>query len=169
MPTWFCNLPDISSIYWKLHMSCLKMFSYILQVFVWNVWCCTVSNFYLARDISIFYCSGGGLLFVWVSEWQLMHIVELISTVDGQIMETLDNIGIKLFRLGCTKRILVVSFFILLFCLCYVVPLSMHYILCLVTVYVKKLQNGRLLRFSKRADRWCVLSWSISNQKRPLH
>jgi len=33
-------------------------------------------------------------------------------------METLDNIGIKLFVLGCTKRTLVVSFVILLFMLC---------------------------------------------------
>ena len=47
-----------------------------------------------------------------------MHIVELISTGDGQIMEALDNIGIKLFMLGCTKRTLVVSFVILLFMLC---------------------------------------------------
>jgi hypothetical protein len=37
-----------------------------------------------------------------------MHIVELISTGDGQIMETLDNIGIKLFVLGYTERKLVV-------------------------------------------------------------
>jgi len=37
-----------------------------------------------------------------------MHIVELISTGDGQIMETLDNIGIKL-CVGCTERTLVVS------------------------------------------------------------
>lgn len=44
-----------------------------------------------------------------------MHIVELISTGDGQIMETLDNIGIKLFVLGCTERKLVVSFDILCF------------------------------------------------------
>jgi len=38
-----------------------------------------------------------------------MHIVELISTGDGQIMETLDSVGIKLFLL------VVVSFIILLF------------------------------------------------------
>jgi hypothetical protein len=55
------------------------------------------SNFHYVRDITIIYCSGGGFLFVSLSELQLMHIVELISTLDGQIMETLDNIGIKLF------------------------------------------------------------------------
>jgi len=38
-------------------------FSYILQVIAWNVWCCTVSNFYHAHDISIIYCSGDGFLF----------------------------------------------------------------------------------------------------------
>jgi len=45
-----------------------------------------------------------------------MHIVELISTGDGQIMETLDNIGIKLFVLGCTERKLVVSLFFCFVC-----------------------------------------------------
>ena len=34
-----------------------------------------------------------------LSELQLMCIVELISTGDGEIMETQDNIGIKLFVL----------------------------------------------------------------------
>jgi len=33
-----------------------------------------------------------------------MHIVELISTGDGQIMETIDNIGIKLFVLVALKE-----------------------------------------------------------------
>jgi hypothetical protein len=42
-----------------------------------------------------------------------MHIVELISTGDGQIIEKLDKIGIKLFMLGCTERKLLVSFVIL--------------------------------------------------------
>ena len=32
-PPKFCNLPYISIIYLKLHMSCFKIFSYILQVF----------------------------------------------------------------------------------------------------------------------------------------
>ena len=54
-------------------------------------------------------------------------------------METLDKIGIKLFVLGCTERKLVVSFVILLFCLCCVVPVLMHYRLCLVTVCMKVL------------------------------
>ena len=34
----------------------------------------------------------------------LMCIVELISTGDGQVMETLDNIGIKLFVLAALKE-----------------------------------------------------------------
>ena len=59
-----------------------------------------------------------------------MHIAELISTGDGQIMETIDKVGIKLFVLGCGERKLVVSFVILLFCLCCVVPVLMHYRLC---------------------------------------
>jgi len=48
--------------------------------------------------------------------------------------------------------------------MCCVVPMSMHYILCLVTVCMKVLQKGRLFRFSKRTDCWCVFSWSICNQ-----
>ena len=104
MPTQFCNLPYIIIIYWKLHMSCLKIFSYILQVFVWSVWCCTVSNFYHDHYVYIIYCTGGGFLFVCLSELQLMHIVELVSTGDGQIMETQDNVGIKLFVLAALKE-----------------------------------------------------------------
>jgi len=49
-------------------MSYLEVFSYILQVFVWNVWCYTVSNIYRARDTSIIYCSGGGFLILCLSE-----------------------------------------------------------------------------------------------------
>jgi hypothetical protein len=33
-----------------------------------------------------------------------MHLVELISTWDGQMMETLDNIGIKQFVLASLKE-----------------------------------------------------------------
>jgi hypothetical protein len=31
-----------------------------------------------------------------MNEWQLRHLVEVISTGDGQIMETLNKLGIKL-------------------------------------------------------------------------
>ena len=34
-----------------------------------------------------------------------MHIVELISTGDGQIMETLESVGIKLFVLAALKEL----------------------------------------------------------------
>ena len=37
----------------------------------------------------------------------------------------------------------------------------MVYRLCLVTVLMKMLQNGRLVRFSKRTDFWCAFSWII--------
>jgi hypothetical protein len=69
MPTQFCYLPYINTIYWKLHLSCLKIFSSNLQVSVCNVLCCTVGNFYHARDIFIIYCRGGGFLFVCLSEF----------------------------------------------------------------------------------------------------
>jgi len=51
-----------------------------------------------------------------------------------------------------------------LVCLRCVVPVSMHYGLCLVTVRMKELQNWRLVRFSKRTDFWCAFRWSICNQ-----
>ena len=80
-----------------------------------------------------------------------MRMVELISTGDGEIMETLDYIGIKLFVLYSAS--------------------VMHYRLCLVTVCMRVLHNGRFLRFSKSwlivdrdRDSWCTFSWSICNQ-----
>jgi len=91
-----------------------------------------------------------------------MCIVELISSGDGQIMETPDNIGIKLFVLATLKEYWL--YLLLFLCLCCVVPVSVHYRLCLVTVGMKALQNGRLLIFSKRTDCWCAFSWSICNQ-----
>jgi len=47
-----------------------------------------------------------------------MCIVELISTEDGQIMETTRQYRNKTVCVGCTERTLVVSFVILLFVLC---------------------------------------------------
>ena len=44
----------------------------------------------------------------------------------------------------------------------------MHYKLCLVTVRVKELQNGRLVRLSKRTDCWCAFGCNICNQKATL-
>ena len=43
-------------------------------------------------------------------------------------------------------------------------PVSMHYRLCLVTVCMKVLKNGRLIRFSKWSDCWYTFSWSICNE-----
>ena len=68
-------------------------------------------------------------------------------------METLDSIGIKLFVLAALKEH---TFHYSFVCLCCVVPLSVHYILCLVTVCMKVLQIGRLLRFSDRTDFLCM-------------
>jgi len=49
-------------------------------------------------------------------------------------------------------------------CLCCVVPVSMHYKLCLVTVRMKVQQNGRLVRFSDRTECSSSFSCSICNQ-----
>jgi len=66
---------------------------------------------------------------------------------------------------GCTERTLVLSIFCYSFVrLCCVLPVTLHYMLCLVAVCMKVLQNGRLVRFSKRTYCWCAFSWSICNQ-----
>ena len=139
-------------------MSCLKMFSYILQVFVCNVWCCTVSNFYHAHDIFIIYCIGVGFLFVHLSSWIATYVYNGINIyrvwTNNRNTRQYRN---KIIFVGCTDRML-------FFCLCCIVPVSMHYRLYLVTVCMKVLQNGRLLRFSKRSDCWCTFSWNICNQ-----
>ena len=90
-----------------------------------------------------------------------MHTVELISTRDGQIMETLDIIGIKLFVLAALKNISCIfrNSFV---CLCCVVPVSVHYRLCLVTVHMKLLQSGRLSDFQRgQTDGACSAGISV--------
>jgi hypothetical protein len=75
-----------------------------------------------------------------------------------KIMETLDNIGI-IFCIGCTEITLPVGFFCSsCVCLHCVVPVSMHYRLCLVIVHIKVLKNDRLVRLSKRTDCRCALA-----------
>jgi len=49
-------------------------------------------------------------------------------------------------------------------CLRCVVLVSVYYRLCLVTVCMKVLQSGRLVRLSERTDCWCTFSCSICNQ-----
>jgi hypothetical protein len=56
---------------------------------------------------------------------------------------------------GCTERTLIVSIFYYSFvCLHCVVPVSVHYRFCLITVHTKVLQNGRPVRFLKETDSW---------------
>jgi hypothetical protein len=62
-------------------------------------------------------------------------------------METLDNIGIKLFVLAARKKLyLYLSLFVCLRC---VVPVSVHYRLCIVRVRMKELQMGGLTDFQR--------------------
>jgi len=74
---------------------------------------------------------------------------------DGQ-----NNGNIRQYRnqtvcVGCTERTSVVSTFRYCFaCLRCVVPVSMHYIFCLVTVRMEVLQDGRLVKFSKQTHCW---------------
>jgi hypothetical protein len=87
------------------------------------------------------------------------------TTRDGQNNGKTTKYKHKTVCVGCTGRTLVVSIFRYSFvCLQCVTPVSFHCRLCLATVRVKVLQNGRLLRFSKWAVCWCAFSWIISNQ-----
>jgi len=113
-------------------------------------------TFYHACGIFITYCSGGGFLFVCLSEVLSGNLcikwinIYGVWTNNGNTRQYRN----KIFCVGCTER----TYLSLFFCLCCVVPVSVHYILCLVTVCMKVLQNGRLLRFSDRTDFWCTLA-----------
>ena len=121
---------------------------------------------YIAVMVVSYWC-------VYRSYWVATYAYTWISTGEGQIMETLDSIGIYIPILSSVSiicldwlywkniRRIFLFYFVCLWCL---VPVSMHYKLCLVTVCMKVMQNGRLLRFSKRTDCWCAFGWSISNQ-----
>jgi hypothetical protein len=92
----------------------------------------------------------------------LASLLLYLLTGADKIMKTLDSIGIKLFVLDGPKEHQL--YFPLFIYLCCVVPVSVHYRWCSVTVCVKVLQNGTLVRFSRRADCWCAFRWSICNQ-----
>ena len=81
-------------------------------------------------------------------------------TGDGQNNGKSRKYRNKIICVSCTERTLVVSIFLYSFvCLRLVVLVSVHYRLCLVTVRVEVLHNGRT----------CQISWSICNRKWPLH
>jgi hypothetical protein len=74
----------------------------------------------------------------------------------GKIMETLDNVGIKLFVLAALKEH---QLYLLLYFICVsLVLVSMHERLCLVTVLVKVLQNGRLGQIFREVQRLAAAS-----------
>ncbi len=92
-----------------------------------------------------------------------MHIVELICTRDGQIMETLDNIGIKLFALAALKEYqLYLSLYFCMFVLCSAsintLPISFSNSLYESTA------KWKTVRVSNRTDCWCAFRWHICNE-----
>jgi len=95
-----------------------------------------------------------------IKVWELVHLV-------GSIIRNRNNTVC----VGATVRRLAVSFshyFVL--CLRCVVPVWMYYRMCVVTVGMKVLQNGRLVRFWKRTDCCWAFSWSVCNQNgQPFH
>ena len=124
-------------------MPCLKTFSYYLQVFVCNVVVLLVT--FIMPLIYPLLLQGWWFplcVFIRVAEWQLMYITELISTGDGQIMETLDSIEIKLFVLySASVGALQIVFSNILY------------------------ESTAKWRLSfQRWHCWCTFSWSIWNQ-----
>ena len=95
-----------------------------------------------------------------------MHIVELICTRDGQIMETLDNIGIKLFALAALKEYqLYLSLYFCMFVLCSAsintLPISFSNSLYESTA------KWKTVSVLKRRDYWCTFSRNICNEVYP--
>ena len=92
-----------------------------------------------------------------------MHTVELISTRDGQIMETLDNIGIKVFVLAALKEHwFYLSLFFCMFVLCSA-SISTLQIVFSNSLYESSVK-WKTVRVSKRTDCWCIFSWRVCNE-----
>jgi len=97
--------------------------------------------------------------------WCILYTFAVTYARDGQYNGNTRQYRNRTVCVGCTERNLVVNilhyYFVCVHC---VVPVLMHYRWCLVTVCIKVLQNGRLVRFSNRTDSWFMFSWSIYNQ-----
>jgi len=151
-------------------MSYLKIFSYILQVFMEMFAVILLVTSIMPMLYSLFIVVVVvSCLCVYLSCWVATYVYSWINiyrgwTNNGNTIQYRN----KTVCVGFTERKLVASFIILfcLFVLCSasVSALSVHYQLCLVTVCMKALQNGRLLRFSKRTGFWCAFNWSIRKQ-----
>ena len=138
MPTKFCNLPYTSITYWNLHVSCLKIFPIFCRYWCAMFFVVLLITFIVPMIYPFISVVVVSYLCVYLSCWAPTYAYSWINIYRGWISN--GNTGQyrnKLFVLGCTERKLVVSFVILLFCLCCVVPLLMHYILCLITVCMK--------------------------------
>jgi hypothetical protein len=105
-----------------------------------------------------FRLSGGNRLSVFENE-----VLRNIQGVN-KIMETLRNWGIEFVCVGYTERTSVGNIECSSVRLHSVVLVSVHRWLCWVIVHVKESENGRLVRFWKRSDRWCAFSWSICDK-----
>jgi hypothetical protein len=82
----------------------------------------------------------------------------------NKLVETLINWGIKFLCVGYIEITSVGVTECSSFCLYSVILVSMHWLLRWVTAHVKESENRRLVRFSKRTDRWCAFSWSICDK-----
>jgi hypothetical protein len=81
-----------------------------------------------------------------------------------KIMQTLRNWGIECICVGYIESTSVGNTECSSICLHYVVLVSVHWWLYWVIARVKEWENGRLVRFWKRADRWCAFSWGICDK-----
>ena len=98
---------------------------------------------------------------MFLNVWCILCTFAVTYAGDGQNNGNTRQYRSRTVCVGCTERTLVVNILHYSFvCLHYVVPVLMHCRWCLVTVCIKVLQNGRLVRFSNRTDSWCMFSWA---------
>jgi hypothetical protein len=102
---------------------------------------------------------------IFLNVWCILYTFAVTCAGDGQSDGNTRQYRNRTVCVGCTERTLVVNILHYSFvCLHCVVPVLMLYRWCLVTVHIKVLQKGRLVRFSNRTDSWCMFSLSIYNQ-----
>ena len=119
MPTRFCYLPYISIIYWKLHMSCLKIFSpicrYLCEMF--GVVLLVIFILPMIYPLSIAEVVVSYLC-VYLRCWVAKYAYSWINICRGWTNNgNTRQYRIKTVCVGCTERTLVVSFVILMFVL----------------------------------------------------
>ena len=154
MPTQFCNLPYIA-LYIDSYICLICKFfpifcRYLCEMFVVVLLVTFIMPVIHPLSIAVVVVS---YFCVYLSCWVATYVCSWINIYRGQTNN--GNTGQyrnKTVCVGLHWKNISYIFHYSFVCLCCIVPLSMHCRLCLATVCVKVLQNGKLLRLSKRTD-----------------